>query len=954
MHVRPPRASIVASTAAVLAVIPPFIQQLGAAKWIVSSALGIAAVSVALRELVTHAPEGGAIAVEPGVGAEESSSGEGSTPVGVADLTRAPLAQVRGLDPFDDLGVSFSSIADELSAEPTAPYVRRQIDDAVIDALSDRPFVLIVGPTKAGKSRTAYEAVRRALPNHMVVVPKRPREDSGALRALFGPDSPLRDRKEPLVLWLDDLHDYLRADAIDRELLQALRERDPPVTTVATIRESEIHSIVSSRAGTRHAGRDEVAAEQREVLARARTLRLEARLNSDELSEAAQRYPRLLLSEGLGVALVAGPELINRFRYGREACPEGVAVALAVADWTRAGAVRPILRSELRTLFVPYLRELRPRTAVSDSDFENGLSWAIAQIHPSISLAYPAADDGTAFSAFDFFVGYLDGEVAGASERIAVRPDGWSVTLQLVSPNEALSVGRAAVSRSRFSDALRAFEKAETVTDKERAAEAAFDRGHTLRELGQMSEAVAAFQKVRADGTQALRAQATYALGLQSADVEDFAAAEEWYRDVIDTWPGTTTAAKACVNLGLIVRAKGGRGQRHGSAISFPLAQRDVTPDATRHDDEADRLFRVAVASADAEAQSNGANALAVLLRQRGEYAAADEFYGRAVELGNRTAAVNRGDMLIELGELHRAEQSYLRAVRPGTAGLVPGSLLGMARLRRKQGRADEARDYYDAASACEETEYAYKGLVGRAELALSEGEISVSDEFYGAAVARGGQEYGAAANHEYAHALSRQGRVEEARSLLETIRSQDHPVFAAYASFKLAWLDEESGEKRSAADGYRRTLTNFPRTAASAKAAVNLGLLLRGTGGADDAESRSRELEAEQLFRYALELNDAEALENGTNGLAVLLEDNGRYDEAEAFYSVGVTKGYVWTALNYGRFLLENGRTSEAGELIATVEQLGLDQGARDCLADLTQRLKSAVGGERSDSEAT
>ena len=38
------------------------------------------------------------------------------------------------------------------------PYVARDTDDELDRALRERPFVLVVGDPKAGKSRTAYEA----------------------------------------------------------------------------------------------------------------------------------------------------------------------------------------------------------------------------------------------------------------------------------------------------------------------------------------------------------------------------------------------------------------------------------------------------------------------------------------------------------------------------------------------------------------------------------------------------------------------------------------------------------------------------------------------------------------------------------------------------------------------------------------------------------------------------
>jgi hypothetical protein len=58
------------------------------------------------------------------------------------------------------LGVSPSRYGSE-DQRGTDPYVRRNADDELDHALRNKPFVLVVGDSKAGKSRTAAEAARR-------------------------------------------------------------------------------------------------------------------------------------------------------------------------------------------------------------------------------------------------------------------------------------------------------------------------------------------------------------------------------------------------------------------------------------------------------------------------------------------------------------------------------------------------------------------------------------------------------------------------------------------------------------------------------------------------------------------------------------------------------------------------------------------------------------------------
>jgi hypothetical protein len=52
------------------------------------------------------------------------------------------------------------------------PYVPREMDGKLEDALKRKPFVLVVGPSKAVKSRTACEAVRKLAPSAPLVIPR--------------------------------------------------------------------------------------------------------------------------------------------------------------------------------------------------------------------------------------------------------------------------------------------------------------------------------------------------------------------------------------------------------------------------------------------------------------------------------------------------------------------------------------------------------------------------------------------------------------------------------------------------------------------------------------------------------------------------------------------------------------------------------------------------------------
>jgi uncharacterized protein len=116
-------------------------------------------------------------------------------------------------------------------AAPVPPHVPRTIDAELDGVLAGGGLVVVQGDSAAGKSRAAYEALRRnatRLGWRAVLVPR----DAAALRAL----ADVRPGLTSAVVWLDDLERYL-AGGLDEGLLAALC---PPgrtgVVLLATLR----------------------------------------------------------------------------------------------------------------------------------------------------------------------------------------------------------------------------------------------------------------------------------------------------------------------------------------------------------------------------------------------------------------------------------------------------------------------------------------------------------------------------------------------------------------------------------------------------------------------------------------------------------------------------------------------------------------------------------------------
>jgi hypothetical protein len=197
-------------------------------------------------------------------------------------LRRSPLPAAAEADPFM-LGVFRPRTPTE---DGLGPYVPRSVDDPLERALAKNGFVLLIGEARAGKSRSAYEAVLRRLPQQKLLVPY----GGEALPSIIG-DSALRS--EDAVWWLDDLGRFL--PSLDGPCLSELLNGSHVV--VASVRAETWDALLKA---------DGDAGEQaRNLLAAAFTVHMAAEHTPEELAEASRLYPDLDLSSGIGPALTA-------------------------------------------------------------------------------------------------------------------------------------------------------------------------------------------------------------------------------------------------------------------------------------------------------------------------------------------------------------------------------------------------------------------------------------------------------------------------------------------------------------------------------------------------------------------------------------------------------------------------------------------------------------------------
>jgi hypothetical protein len=374
-------------------------------------------------------------------GPRPADDGAGLT--GLEELLELPpiggrLPRVKEIDPYS-LGVTLSSYAGRRDGSDR--YVERDCDERLQTSVRQNTFTVVVGPSKAGKSRTAYEAAVRVLGDARLVVPR------FQMRSLpnLARDELIVGEKDVVVIWLDDLDRFLvPTEGFDLAVLRRLTSRKGRTVLLATLRRERRRQL--AQAGELERG-------IRLLLNGANLVSLESRLTSAERQAATHCYPGMNFSiAGIGELLASVPELR---RIYEDALPIELALVQAAIDWARAGIQRPIPEAELRDLAAEYLLVSRPQhPSPPPADLSAALDWATTNIggqhgHVSLLRAERLSDGSLAYRAFDYLIALDDGQDGGNRPIPEIAVD---FIRNRVSPEEALLLGRQAEVRSVETD----------------------------------------------------------------------------------------------------------------------------------------------------------------------------------------------------------------------------------------------------------------------------------------------------------------------------------------------------------------------------------------------------------------------------------------------------------------------------------------------------------------------
>ncbi|MFJ9554212.1 tetratricopeptide repeat protein [Nocardiopsis sp. NPDC101807] len=287
--------------------------------------------------------------------------------------------------------------------EPVPAYVPRDFDAALDRAILAGGLVVLEGESVSGKTRSAYEAIRRTVPDRRLVVPS----DEQSLTAIA--DLPTAPRNS--VVWLDGVDRYLAAGTLDEGVLDRLC---PPgrsdVCIVATL-DSRVRGDFPEQSAP---------AVTRILEDRAEHFFVERRLTGAEVERARElagdrRIFQALAAQAEGgfAADISGAHTtLRRWRsavHGHEV--RAGAVISAAVDARRLGYRDPLPRGLLEDLHRHYLAP-NVHHDPGTSTFDEALRWA-ADPAGGATACLSRVDEGT-YEPFHHLVSHALRETDGA------------------------------------------------------------------------------------------------------------------------------------------------------------------------------------------------------------------------------------------------------------------------------------------------------------------------------------------------------------------------------------------------------------------------------------------------------------------------------------------------------------------------------------------------------------
>ncbi|BDU03160.1 tetratricopeptide repeat protein [Nocardia sputorum] len=669
----------------------------------------------------------------------------------------------------------------------------RDVDTRVATALVEQRIVVITGPSKAGKTRTLFEAARRMLPHARVLVPH-----PNTLHRV--PEHPrFTTSTEVIVVWLENLQDFLTAEhPLTPALLAHLNDRPARTVVAATLRSEALARLRDDNGG-------ELTRDIRAVLDQA--CRIELASTSEDPAEQAQAavaYPSLPLDRhGLAEVLAGAPELLRRYDAARILEPVLRTVIEVAVDWSRIGQPDPVPETVLTELALARIDGQRADLDITDADVKAAIQTACT---PTEQVGRVAAlqsgrnpDRSRTFTAFDYLIAADDGQ---NHPHRPIPTDFWHTTTQQAQPHTLRRVGYQAYLRGEL-DIAETMWRRTTINDPLSMT----NLGHLVERRGELAEAETWYRR-------ALDADPDYTyamvmLGHLLSKRGDFAESETYYRRALETDTGTGTDvhhAFVMVRLGGLFKGRGDLAE----AETWYRRAIDADPDYAyamsmlgnalkeRGDlAEAETWYRRAI-----DADPDYAYAMCSfgdLFKERGDLAEAETWYRRAIDADPdyAYAMVELGDLFKERGDLAEAETWYRRAIDADPDYIFAMESLGD--LFGTRGDFAEAETWYRRAINAE-PDHAY-AMVKLGGLFQARGDFAEAEAWYRRAL---NTDTGTTTTEYHAYAMVELGDLFQARGDLDEAETWYHHAIHtsadhAYIVDKLDHLVEKRGKRDDA-----------------------------------------------------------------------------------------------------------------------------------------------------------
>ncbi|MEU6180679.1 tetratricopeptide repeat protein [Streptomyces coeruleorubidus] len=341
-------------------------------------------------------------------------------------------------------------------------------------AARDGGFVLLVGGSSVGKTRSLYEAIRALLPDWWLLHPA----DAGRI-------APVMDQLPGrLVIWLDELQNHVSGThQLTAATVRALLAGPEPVVLVGTLwphyHDAWTATPVSATDEDRHRA-------ERELLKLAETVHVSAVLSPAErgravaLAESDGRLRVALESQDFGLTqVIAGaPQLVHRWE---NADPYARALMTAAVDATLMGAQSPIPEGLLRSAAPGYCNPAQ-RAGAPDGWFEEALGYATGPLLGATSALVPVSH-GTAMGRPDGYrvADYVLHHTGGAQRAVPPPETFWQACAEhLTDRADVVRTGAAAAVRQRLAAAVPLLRKAV----EEGSVSAMYELGELYRRSG--------------------------------------------------------------------------------------------------------------------------------------------------------------------------------------------------------------------------------------------------------------------------------------------------------------------------------------------------------------------------------------------------------------------------------------------------------------------------------------